>query len=94
MRAAITDNDYPGLGPDVWSVDFSGWPVFCLDSAPEEMIYKFCAGLDARADRVPWENGDGPLPLRRLCKDGKDGALYLPLHPGAERYWRERGYLP
>lgn len=93
-RAAITDKEYPGLGPDVWSIDFSGWPVFCLDTAPEDMIYKFCAGLDARADRIPWENGDGPLPLSRLCKGGPDGELYLPLHPGAERYWRERGYLP
>jgi TRAP-type uncharacterized transport system substrate-binding protein len=94
MRAAITDKEYPGLGPDVWSIDFSGWPVFCLESADEEMIYKFCAGLDARADRIPWENGDGPLPLKRLCKGGPDGELYLPLHKGAERYWRERGYLP
>ena len=23
------DAEYPGLGPDVWTVDFSGWPVFC-----------------------------------------------------------------
>jgi TRAP-type uncharacterized transport system substrate-binding protein len=94
MRAAITDKEYPGLGPDVWSVDFSGWPVFCLASASEEMIYKFCAGMDARRARIPWEDGDGrPLPLEKLCKDSKEGPLYLPLHPGAERYWREKGYL-
>jgi TRAP-type uncharacterized transport system substrate-binding protein len=93
MRAAITDADYPGLGADVWSVDFSGWPVFCLASAPDEMIYNFCAGLDARKDRIPWEGGQGPLPLDRLCKDSREGPLYLPLHPGAERFWRERGYL-
>lgn len=23
-----------------------------------------------------------------------EGPLYLPLHPAAGRYWRERGYLP
>jgi TRAP-type uncharacterized transport system substrate-binding protein len=91
-RAAITDAEYPGLGADVWSLDFSGWPVFCLASASDEMIYDFCAALDARKTRVPWL-GEGPLPLERLCRDGKDGALYLPLHPGAERFWRERGYL-
>ena len=93
MRAAITDEEYPGLGDTVWSIDFSGWPVFCLASAAEETIYHFCAGLDARRAQIPWL-GEGPLPLERLCKDSKDGALYLPLHPGAERYWRERGYLP
>lgn len=93
MRQAITDEEYPGLGETVWTVDFSGWPVFCLASAPEEMIYNFCAGMDARKDRIPWY-GNGPLPLHILCKDSKDAPLYLPLHPGAERFWRERGYLP
>jgi TRAP-type uncharacterized transport system substrate-binding protein len=92
-RAAITDEEYPGLGEDVWSIDFSGWPVFCLESAPEEMIYNFCAAADNRKAQIPWL-GSGPMPLERLCKDGKDGALYIPLHPGAERYWKERGYLP
>lgn len=95
MRQAITDEEYPGLGETVWSVDFSGWPVFCLESAPEDMIYYFCAALDARRDRIPWWGSEGrPLPLEQLCKDSKEGPLYLPLHRGAERYWRERGYLP
>jgi TRAP-type uncharacterized transport system substrate-binding protein len=93
MRAAITDAEYPGVGETVWTVDFSGWPVFCLASAPEDMIYNFCAGLEARKGRIPWY-GEGPLPLDKLCKDSREGPLYLPLHPGAERFWRERGYLP
>jgi TRAP-type uncharacterized transport system substrate-binding protein len=92
MRAAITNEEYPGLGETVWTVDFSGWPVFCLASASDEMIYDFCAGLDARRNRIPW-GGIGPMPLEKLCKDSKEGPLYLPLHAGAERYWRERGYL-
>jgi len=92
MRAAITVAEYPGLEADVATLDFSGWPVFCLASAPEEMIYKFCAGLEARKDRIPWY-GVGPMPLDRLCKDSKEGPHYLPLHPGAARFWRERGYL-
>ncbi|MGH7091178.1 MAG: TAXI family TRAP transporter solute-binding subunit [Stellaceae bacterium] len=92
MRAAIADTEYPGVGETVWTVDFSGWPVFCLESAAEEMIYNFCAALEARKDRIPWY-GEGPLPLDKLCKDSKEGPLYLPLHRGAERFWRERGYL-
>jgi TRAP-type uncharacterized transport system substrate-binding protein len=91
-RAAITNEEYPGLGETVWTIDFSGWPVFCLDTAPDEMIYNFCAALDARRDRIPWY-GTGPMPLETLCQDSVGGSLYLPLHPGAERYWRERGYL-
>ena len=92
MRAAITDEEYPGVGETVWTIDFSGWPVFCLATAPDKMIYNFCAGLEARKDRIPWF-GEGPMPLEKLCKDSKEAPLYLPLHPGAERFWRERGYL-
>jgi TRAP-type uncharacterized transport system substrate-binding protein len=91
-RAEITDAEYPGLGNTVLTIDFSGWPVFCLASAPDEMIYNFCAALEARKARIPWF-GEGPLPLDKLCRDSRDGPLYLPLHPGAERFWRERGYL-
>jgi TRAP-type uncharacterized transport system substrate-binding protein len=91
-RAAITEEEYRGLGATVETIDFSGWPVFCREDASEELIYAFCAALEARKVRIPWL-GEEPLPLDRLCKDGKDGALYLPLHPGAERCWRECGYL-
>jgi TRAP-type uncharacterized transport system substrate-binding protein len=34
------------------------------------------------------------MALERMCKDSVEGPLYLPLHRGAERFWRERGYLP
>jgi TRAP-type uncharacterized transport system substrate-binding protein len=91
-RAAITDEEYPGLGETVWTLDFSGWPVFCLETAPDDMIYYFCAALEGRKAQIPWY-GEGPLPLDELCKDGKGGSLYVPLHPAAERFWRERGYL-
>jgi TRAP-type uncharacterized transport system substrate-binding protein len=91
-RAMITRQEFPGLPEDVPTLDFSGWPIFCLESAPEEMIYKFCEGLEARKDRIPWY-GKGPMALERMCKDSVEGPLYLPLHRGAERFWRERGYL-
>ena len=93
MRAYITRDEFPGLKENVATIDFSGWPMFCLESAPEQMIYNFCAGLEARKDRIPWY-GQGPMPLEKLCKDSKEAPLYLPLHKGAEKFWRERGYLP
>lgn len=91
-RAMITRQEFPALPEDVPTLDFSGWPVFCLDSAPEEMIYKFCEALEARKDRIPWY-GKGPMALDRMCKDTVEGPLYLPLHPGAARFWKERGYI-
>ncbi len=40
-------------------------------------------------DRIPWEG----LPLERMCRHTLEGPLDIPLHPAAESFWRERGYL-
>jgi TRAP-type uncharacterized transport system substrate-binding protein len=91
-RVIIPKAEYPALERDVPTVDFSGWPVFCLESTPDERVRGFCAGLEARKDRIPW-TGEGPLPLQQMCRDTDDGPLTIPLHPAAERFWKEQGYL-
>lgn len=35
-----------------------------------------------------------PLRLDMMCRDAREGPLTVPLHPAAERFWREQGYLP
>jgi TRAP-type uncharacterized transport system substrate-binding protein len=91
-KTALSRANHPGLSADVPTVDFSGWPVFCHADVPEDWVYRFCAGLDARRDRIPWQ-GEGPLPLERMCVDSSECPIDLPFHAGAERLWRERGYL-
>jgi TRAP-type uncharacterized transport system substrate-binding protein len=91
-RVVIPKSEYPKLERDVPTVDFSGWPVFCLESTPDERVRAFCAGLEARKDHIPW-HGEGPLPLHLMCQDTDDGPLTIPLHPAAERFWRAQGYL-
>ena len=56
------------------------------------IVRQLCAGLDARKHLIPWEQ-PGPLPVERMCLDAPDTPLDVPLHPAAERFWRERGYL-
>ena len=91
-RAVIKKADYPKLEADVLTVDFSGWPVFAHASVPDEIITTFCAALEVRKGAVPWQ-GEGPLPLERMCRDAEDTPIDVPLHPAAERFWRQRGYL-
>ncbi len=83
---------FPRLPADLPTVDFSGWPVFTHADVDEGFIYDYCRALDARKGTIQWQE-PGPLPLERMCKDQPDGPLDVPLHPGAERYWREAGYL-
>jgi TRAP-type uncharacterized transport system substrate-binding protein len=91
-RALIRKSDYPKLPADVETVDFSGFPIFTHAQASDELVTKLCAALDARKERIEWE-GEGPLPLERMCRDAPDTPQQTPLHPAAERYWRSRGYL-
>lgn len=92
-RVLITKQEYPKLQADVPTVDFSGWPVFCLENMPDDRVRAFCAALEARKANIPWD-GEGPLRLDLMCKDTREGPMMIPLHPAAERFWRERGYLP
>lgn len=92
-RAPMTPAQYPAIEADVMTLDFSGWPVFTHADVPDEIVRAFCAALEARKERIPWQ-GQGPLPIERMCFDAPDTPLTAPLHPGAESYWRERGYLP
>jgi hypothetical protein len=48
--------------------------------------------LEERKALVPWQ-GNGPLPLEKMCRDTLEGPLGIRLHPAAERFWRARGYL-
>ena len=92
-RGVIPKAEYPNLPEDVMSLDFSGFPVYTHADTPDQVITGFCAALEARKDRIPWEE-EGPLPLERMCLDTIEGPLGIPLHPAAERFWREQGYLP
>ncbi len=91
-RGVIPKADYPKLPADVVSLDFSGWAVFTHADSPDDLIRAFCRALVARRDRIPWQ-GEGPLPLERMCRNTPDTPLVIPLHPAAERFWRDRGYL-
>jgi TRAP-type uncharacterized transport system substrate-binding protein len=77
---------------DVMTLDFSGWAVFTSAAASDDLVTMICAALEARRDRIPWE-GEGPLPLDRMCIDAEEAPLPAPLHPAAEEFWRARGYL-
>jgi len=91
-RALIPRTRYPNLQQDVPTLDFSGFAVYTHADAPDEVISSVCAALEARKERIGWQE-PGPLPLDRMCRDTPDGPLVIPLHRAAEQFWRERGYL-
>jgi TRAP-type uncharacterized transport system substrate-binding protein len=91
-RGILAKANYPLLRDDVPTLDFSGWGIYTHAAVPDEVVAAFCDALEARKDRIPWD-GEGSLPIEKMCRDTPEGPLPIPLHPAAERYWRERGYL-
>ena len=91
-RALIEKAVVPKLPADVLTVDFSGWPIFVREDADAKLVTQVCAALVERADRIPWQ-GEGPLPVERMCLDAPDTPQVAPLHPAAKKYWRECGFL-
>lgn len=92
-RALIPKARYTKLKEDVPTLDFSGFPVYTCADVPDHIVTSICLALEARKEKIPWQE-EGPLPLERMCRDTPEGPLNIPLHPAAERFWRERGYLP
>lgn len=91
-RQVAAIQEYPKLREDVWTIDFSGWPVFCLESTPDDIVTAFCTALETRKANIPWY-GEGPMDLKPMVSDTREAPMMVPLHPAAERFWRQKGYL-
>jgi TRAP-type uncharacterized transport system substrate-binding protein len=91
-RGLIERKNFPKLAADVPTLDFSGWPIYTHKETSDQLVTDFCRALEASKDRVPWAQ-DAPLPLAQMVHDTPEGHLEVPLHPAAERFWRERGYI-
>ncbi len=90
-RSYLTRAEYPLLKEDILTLDFSGWPIFVRDDASDELVTQVCAALVARKHLIPWQ-GEGDLPIERMCVDGPETPQLTPYHPAAERFWRAKGY--
>jgi TRAP-type uncharacterized transport system substrate-binding protein len=92
--APVTNRDFPGLKEPITTVDFSGWPLLCRSDLAEEFAYKMAAAIDSCHEQIPVDHFDGrPMTMREFCQGSDGGPLTIPLHRGAKKYYRERGYL-
>jgi len=91
--STITQAEYPDLREELVAVNFSGWPIFCLESTPDELVRLFCTAMDARQATIPGYRRVLPLPLASGLQNTPEAPLTIPFHRAAEAYWRERGYV-
>ncbi|MGH9196075.1 MAG: TAXI family TRAP transporter solute-binding subunit [Acidimicrobiia bacterium] len=89
-RVVIPAGRYPHLQSDHACLDYSGWPLYTRASLPDEDAYKVVSAIHARRDEIYWENsytGTG-----QLGQDTEATPRDVPLHPGAEKWYKERGF--
>ena len=73
-------------------IDFSGWPLYASASLPDQVAYDVCAAFGARHDEMPWETGTHEG-IAHIGKETEATPMDVPLHPGAERWYREQGII-
>jgi len=92
-RSIIPRSRYRKLPEDVRTLDFSGWPLITHRWLKDDIAYAICEAIDVRQKFLPLDEGI-PMDMKKLCGDIEAAPLEIPLHPGAERYYKEKGYLP
>ena len=96
-EAIIPKGRLKGVEPDLLTVDYGGWLLACREDLPEELAYLLAkVSTDQReAIAAPFKDRpkhlqslEIPLTPQHLCTK-----CVIPLHKGAEKYYREIGCL-
>ena len=91
-RAQLSEPRFSGVSKPIPTADFSGWPMVVHANMQDDVAYALCEAIESRKDAIPSDNFK-PLDMVQLCTDGEETPFDVPFHPGAERFYRERGYL-
>ncbi len=90
--ARMTKAEFPGIKEELPTLDFSGWPMIVRADLRDDVAHAICETMERRRDLIPTDNYK-PLDLAQLCADDEEAPYDVPLHRGAERFYREKGYL-
>ncbi|MGH0003415.1 TAXI family TRAP transporter solute-binding subunit [Pseudovibrio ascidiaceicola] len=93
IPSTIPAGTYPGVTHDTNTVAVSGMFVTNAN-IDEELVYEITKALWSKTARKLLDNGHpkGKVITMKTALDGIDG-IGVPLHPGAERYYKEVGLL-
>lgn len=90
-KVVLPKSRFTGLDRDRFAIDFSGWPIYTHAGLPDQVAYDVCGALAARDGEIPWEK-DNYTGIAQLGRDTEATPIDVPLHPGAERWYREHAW--
>jgi hypothetical protein len=78
---------FPTLTEDALTISFSGWPIYTHADLLEEAAYQIADAVYRAREAIQWDL-DRPVELTDLCGGTPATPIGVPLHPGAERFYR------
>ncbi len=98
-KAVLSRWMFPGMERDIPCVDFADWLLFTREDIPQSFIYLLTKTLIEKRQRlidfhfrgIPNEFNVVTCPVEPAKMPENVGGI--PLHKGAERYYREQGFL-
>lgn len=90
-RTVLPKKRYRQMKADALTIDYSGWALVTHKWLPNEVAYAAIQAIDEKRKHLPIDD-DKPLNMNELCHGSEKCPLQVPLHPGAAKYYREKGY--
>ena len=94
-KVTLGSERFPSLTTPVRTVGFGGWLLFANAALPDEIAYKVTQAAVESRQAIGKKYGGGKFAAvtseitpQRMCRD-----RLIPLHHGAEAYYRDSGYL-
>jgi TRAP-type uncharacterized transport system substrate-binding protein len=91
-KTVLPKSRYRQLEEDVPTIDFSGWALVTHKWLPNGVAYAAIHTIEERQNAIPVDDRE-PLNMSDLCHGTEKCPLKIPLHPGALKYYQEKGYL-
>ena len=87
-RGIIPVGLYRGVARPIPTVVRTGTVVYGRDDMPEDFAYMVAKAMDEQQELLQWKHLNFSYNVHNVWK-----AHDVPLHPGAARYYKERGYM-
>jgi hypothetical protein len=83
-----------GVDYDIPTIDFAGWCIYCHEDVPEQLVYLLLKSLESQRSQIeamfqPAQGLTSRIDVATLWQGAE-----LPLHPGARRFYEEKGQKP
>jgi len=87
-RGTIPVGLYRGITRPIPTVVRTGTVIYSRDDVPDTFAYDVAKAMDEQQELLQWKHMAFSYNVHTVWKAGE-----VPLHPGAARYYRERGYM-